>query len=292
MEGRSLVTEPIFSREGVTIVGVLNLTPDSFSDGGRFVGAGVGVHLESAVAAARELVEAGAAIVDIGGESTRPGAEEVPSELEIARTVPVIEALRSRGVNARLSIDTRKSEVAEAAVDAGAVIINDVSGLRWDPALAQVAAARGAALILGHMRETPATMQNSPSFDDTLREVVTELQESTEIARQAGVSDAQLAVDPGIGFGKRLADNLQLIAHVGWLREALGLPVLLGPSRKKFLGELTGDPVAERDIATHAACAVAAFAGADAVRVHDVAGARRAVAVGRALRDARRKEIS
>jgi dihydropteroate synthase len=166
-------------------------------------------------------------------------------------------------------------------------VINDVSGLRHDPELAAVAARSGATLILGHLRGEPATMQVNPHFDDVLREVGDELAASVELARAAGVPLERLAVDPGLGFGKRLGDNLALLAGLGSLRRRLALPLLVGPSRKAFLGALTGDAVAERDRATLAACAVAAFVGADAVRVHDVAGAARAVAVGRALRDAR-----
>jgi dihydropteroate synthase len=192
-----------------------------------------------------------------------------------------------------VSVDTRKAAVAEEAIAAGAGAVNDVSGGRFDPELLEVVASHpGTHLILGHMRGTPATMQNAPHFDDVLLEVATELESSLDDARRAGVREEGLAIDPGIGFGKGLSDNLELIAHAGWLRERLGRPVLVGPSRKSFLGRITGDPVDEREVATQAACAVAAFAGADGVRVHDAGSARRAVAVGRALRDARRKELS
>ncbi|MDP7571201.1 MAG: dihydropteroate synthase, partial [Myxococcota bacterium] len=173
-----------------------------------------------------------------------------------------------------------------AALDAGASIVNDVSGLAHDPGLAGLAAQRGVSLVLGHLRGTPETMQDAPTFADVLAEVAGELEESAGKARAAGVPDAQICVDPGIGFGKNLEQNLKLLAGAGELRRRIGLPVLVGPSRKSFLGALTGDPVHERDAATDAACAVAAFVGADAVRVHAVAGARRAVAVGRALRGA------
>jgi len=276
----------IFPASGVTIVGILNATPDSFSDGGRFVSGEAQLDLEAALDAAAALVRAGAGVLDVGGESTRPGSRGVSPEIEIARTAPLIEAVAKR-LPVPLSIDTRKSEVAQAALDAGATLINDVSGLRFDPALAGLAARRGAGLILGHLRGEPATMQERVHFDDVLREVGDELAQSVAAARAAGVPGERLAVDPGLGFGKRLEDNLRLLAGLGALRERLGLPLLVGPSRKAFLGALTGDAVAERDRATLAACAVAAFVGADAVRVHDVAGAARAVAVGRALRDAR-----
>ena len=277
-----------FPPDRVTIVGVLNLTPDSFSDGGRLVGDDGAPDVAAALAAGRALVAAGAELLDVGGESTRPGAREVPAALEIARTCAVIEAL-AKELPAPLSIDTRKAAVAEAALAAGARVVNDVSGLRRDPALAKLVARAGATLILGHLRGEPATMQEHPHFGDALREVAEELEVSVAAARNAGVAEDRLAVDPGLGFGKRHEDNLALLANLGWLRRRLGLPLLVGPSRKSFLGALTGDPIEERDRATLAACAIAAFAGADAVRVHDAGGARRAVQVGRALRDARRE---
>jgi len=284
----------IFPPQRVTIVGVLNLTPDSFSDGGRFVsgaasaagGAGVRLDCDAAVEAARALVDAGADVVDVGGESTRPGAGSVPAGVEIARTCPVIEAL-TKQLRVPISIDTRKAEVAEAALDAGATVVNDVSGLGHDPRLAGVAARARATLVLGHLRGEPATMQREISFADVVDEVAEELARCVDRARDAGVPRSRLVVDPGIGFGKDLAGNLALLANVDRLRGRLGLPVLVGPSRKSFLGVLTDDPVSARDTATHAACAVAIFAGADAIRVHDVAGARRVVAVARALREAR-----
>ncbi len=279
----------IFPPRRVTIVGVLNLTPDSFSDGGRFVDGAERLDLEAAVEAGRALVEAGADVLDVGGESTRPGSATVPALREIARTRPVIEALAKR-LSAPLSIDTRKAEVAEAALDAGARLVNDVSGLSAGPALAEVAARAGAHLVLGHLRGEPATMQRDIAFDDVLAEVGDELAGSVERARDAGVPRARLAVDPGIGFGKDLAQNLTLLANLGALRRRLGLPVLVGVSRKSFLGRLTGDPTGERDGASHAAEAVAIFAGADAIRVHDVAGAKRAARVALALREARRDE--
>jgi len=277
----------IFPQERATIVGVLNLTPDSFSDGGRFVRAGADLDLEAAVAEAEMLVASGAGILDVGGESTRPGAEEVPVDVEIARTRPLIEALAKR-ISVPLSIDTRKAAVAEAALEAGAAVVNDISGLRFDPMLADVTARAGAAIILGHLRGDPAAMQRTVQFQDVVAEVAVELRASAEQALEAGIPAVRIGVDPGIGFGKRLAHNLDLIANVGRIRESVGLPVLVGPSRKSFLGELTGDPVDRRVEATFAASAVAIFAGADAIRVHDVEGARRMATVARALRDARR----
>ena len=173
-----------------------------------------------------------------------------------------------------------------AALDAGASVVNDVSGLAHDPDLADLAARRGATLVLGHLRGTPETMQDAPVFADVLAEVAAELGASAAKARAAGVPDARICIDPGLGFGKNLEHNLRLLAHAGELRRQLGLPVLVGPSRKSFLGALPGAPGPARDAATAAACAVAAFVGVDAVRVHEVSGARRAVAVGRALRGA------
>jgi dihydropteroate synthase len=283
--------ESIFPRDRVTIVGVLNVTPDSFSDGGRFVNPRQQVDLAAAVSAAEALVAAGAHVVDVGGESTRPGAAEVPIDVEIERTCPVIEALEQR-VEVPISIDTRKAEVARAALTAGARIVNDISGLRRDASIAELCADTEATLILGHMRGIPENMQVAPHYEDVLLEVARELAHSVDLALAAGVAREQLVIDPGIGFGKRLEDNLRLIAHAGWLRQQLDLPVLIGHSRKSFLGKITGDRVDERQVATDAASGVAAFAGADALRVHDAASALQAAAVGRALREARKKELS
>ena len=286
-----MIASMIFPRERVTVVGVLNATPDSFSDGGRLIDDMGAVDVDAAVAVAARMVEAGAEMIDVGGESTRPGAMETSLAIEIDRTAPVVEALAKRFA-VEISIDTRKAAVAEAALDAGARVVNDISGLGFDAALAGITSAAGASLIVGHLRGTPETMQQNPHFDDVLGEVATELGASLAAARAAGIPDERLAVDPGIGFGKRLEDNLALLANVGSLGKALGLPVLVGPSRKQFLGSLTGDPIECRDGATAAACAVAIFAGADAVRVHDVAGAVRAAAVASALRDARGEAIA
>ena len=276
---------PIFPRERVTVVGVLNVTPDSFSDGGRFA-AGDRIEVDAVVEEALRMQRAGAHVLDVGGESTRPGAAEVPVDIEVARVVPILEAL-SKACELPLSIDTRKGAVARAALAAGASIVNDVSGGCFDPALLEIVAEQGAWLVLGHLRGTPETMQDAPQFHDVLAEVAGELAASVARAEAAGVVPAQIVVDPGIGFGKRQQDNLALLANAGWLAERLGKPVLVGPSRKAFLGRLTGDRFDERDVATAAACAVAVFAGAHAIRVHDVGAGVRAAQVGAALRGAR-----
>jgi dihydropteroate synthase len=284
-----LSASELFPRTRVTLLGVLNLTPDSFSDGGRLL-SGSRPNLQAAVDAADKLLVAGVHVLDVGGESTRPGAAEVPAELEIERTAPVIDAL-ARRFAAPISIDTRKAAVAEAALAAGAGIVNDVSGLRRDPALARVAAKANAVALLGHLRGEPADMQREIQFEDVVREVARELGESLSLARAAGVASDRLAADPGIGFGKHLEHNLALLAHAGWLREQLGVPLVVGPSRKAFFGALTGWPVDARDVATAAACAVAIFAGADAIRVHDAEAGATAARIGQAMRAARRPEL-
>ena len=283
----------IFSRERVTIVGVLNVTPDSFSDGGRFVGSperhddGEPVDLDAVLRTADAMARAGVDILDVGGESTRPGARAVAADAEIRRTAPVVAALAKR-FELPVSIDTRKAKVAEAALDAGARIVNDVSGGAYDPELFSLVAERDAFIVIGHLRGEPEGMQRGIHFDDVVGEVADELRAAADRAIAAGVARERIAIDPGIGFGKRLAENLDLIANVAELRERTGFPVWIGLSRKSFLGELTGDPTPERDLASHVAGGIAAFCGADALRVHDVPGAARAVKVGQALRAARR----
>jgi dihydropteroate synthase len=277
----------LFSRAEVTILGVLNVTPDSFSDGGRFLcGGEESVDREAAVAAGEELARCGAHVLDVGGESTRPGAAAVSAEREIARTVPIIEALAKK-LPTPISIDTQKAEVAEAALEAGARVVNDVSGLRSDPLLAKVVAEHDAWLILGHMRGTPRTMMDAPRFEDVLAEVGDELEASVRCAEGAGVMREKIVVDPGLGFGKSAEDTLRLLAHVDVFRARFDLPVLIGASRKSFLGAVTGASVEAREVASTAANAIGIFAGADAVRVHDVGAAVQAVAVAKALRDAR-----
>jgi dihydropteroate synthase len=257
-------------------VGVLNCTPDSFSDGGRFAS------VEDAVAAGVAMVEAGADWIDVGGESTRPGAEAVPEEIECERVVPVVEGLRRRLPSAiRISIDTYKAGTARAALTAGARVVNDVSGGRLDPAILGAAAAAEAAIVLGHLRGAPATMMVDVGFADVVAEVAAELGERIVAAR--GVGCREIWVDPGIGFGKRIEHNLALLRELPALRAKLGVPVMVGVSRKAFIGALTGKPPAERGFGTAAALTVAVIGGAAAVRVHDVDAARDVVKVARAL---------
>jgi dihydropteroate synthase len=259
------------------VMGVLNVTPDSFSDGGRFLAAG------EALAQARRMVAEGAAVIDVGAESTRPGSARVPAAEQIERLRPILPELSRLG--AIVSIDTTRAEVAEFALDAGAAIVNDVSAGRDDPALLPLVARRGAVVILMHMLGEPATMQQNPVYQDVVGEVREFLAERLAAAQRAGVPRERCIVDPGIGFGKRLEHNLALLSGIGRLAE-LGRPVMVGPSRKRFLGELTGvqDP-AGRTAGTIAACLEAWRAGATLFRVHDVAPVVQALAVARAIRD-------
>ena len=256
------------------IMGIVNVTPDSFSDGGRDV--------STAIAHGAQLVREGAQILDIGGESTRPGASEVPVDEELRRVIPVIEGLRGLGVP--LSIDTRKHEVARRAIVAGASIVNDVSGLR-DDAMIEVVAETGAIACVMHMRGTPQTMQVDTHYDDLIAEVLDGLELALQRAERRGVPRARLWVDPGVGFGKDLQGNLELLRRANDFR-LLGCEVLFGVSRKKFLGTISGhaDPVA-RDGASAAVAAILARDGAvDVIRVHDVRGTRDAIAVGNSFR--------
>jgi dihydropteroate synthase len=245
------------------IMGVINVTPDSFSDGGSFGDD------DSAVAHGLRLVEEGAEILDIGGESTRPGSEAVPVDEELRRVIPVIEKLAGR-TSVALSIDTSKAEVARAALEAGAEIINDVTALGGDDAMAGVAAASGAGVVLMHMRGTPRTMQKDPHYDDVVREVAEFLGERLAAARAAGINGDRLAIDPGIGFGKTVEHNLQLIAALGTFAE-LACPVVLGVSRKSFLATAAGCPeIADRDAPTVALTSLGRELGARIFRVHAV----------------------
>jgi dihydropteroate synthase len=260
-------------------MGIVNVTPDSFADGGRFCDPA------AAREHARALVDAGADFLDVGAESTRPGARPVSADEEQARLLPVLERLLAE-VPCPISVDTAKPEVAEAALVRGAHLVNDVTGLAGGSALAAVCARHGAGLVLVHMQGTPATMQQAPHYDDLLGEVRGVLAAAVASAEAAGVAPDAICVDPGLGFGKTVAHNLTLLRRLDVLAR-LGKPVLVGPSRKSFIGALLGGlPPAERLEGTLAACAAAVSGGAHILRVHDVAAVRRAVTVAEAIRDA------
>jgi dihydropteroate synthase len=245
-------------------MGVVNVTPDSFSDGGRFF------DCDAAIRHGLELEAEGAAILDIGGESTRPGADPVGASEELRRVLPVIEGLIAAGAKAEISIDTSKAEVADRALRAGATIVNDVTALRADPEMAPVVAAEGAALCLMHMLGDPRTMQDDPRYDDVVAEVSAFLQERMAVAVAAGVPVDRIVLDPGIGFGKTVAHNLELLRRLDEF-VAVGRPVLIGTSRKSFLGRLTGRDVEHRLAATIATNVIGYIHGASIFRVHEVA---------------------
>jgi len=255
---------------------VLNVTPDSFSDGGRYAAR------DAAVEHGLRLAAEGADLLDVGGESTRPGSVPVPPDEELARTLPVVRELVLRA-RIPVSIDTTKAEVARAAIDAGAEVVNDVSGLRRDPALAAAVARSDAALCLMHSRGTPQDMQQRAAYGDLLGEVHDELLEALRRGLEAGVAEERIALDPGLGFAKTADHNWLLLRRLRELTQ-LGRPLLVGASRKSFLGKLSGKPAAERLSASVAAAAVAALHGASLVRVHDVAATREALAVVDAVR--------
>ncbi len=244
------------------LMGVVNVTPDSFSDGGRYLDA------EAAVTHAIQLVEEGADLLDIGAESTRPGADPVDEAEELRRAIPVVTAV-ARAVTVPISIDTSKASVAQAALDAGAVLVNDVTALRGDPAMAEVIARTGAGIVLMHMQGTPRTMQQVPYYEDVIGEVAAFFEERIRFATTHGIGQRQIVLDPGIGFGKLLVHNLTLLARLHRFA-CFGCPLLVGVSRKTFLGQLVDRPVQERQWATAAAVAMAVERGAGILRVHDV----------------------
>jgi len=256
------------------LMGVVNVTPDSFSDGGLYLDPA------AAVAHGRELAEAGAEILDVGGESTRPGAEPVGEDEELRRVVPVIQGLSNSGC--RISVDTSKAPVAAAALDAGAEIVNDVTALRGDPEMASLCAERGATVVLMHMLGDPRTMQEDPRYDDVVADVRAFLAERLEAAVAAGVDEGRVWLDPGIGFGKTAAHNMELLRRLGELRE-LGRPLVVGTSRKSFIGKVDGSPADRRLGGTIASSVLAAAAGADVLRVHDVDEMRQALTVATAI---------
>jgi dihydropteroate synthase len=244
------------------VMGVVNVTPDSFSDGGRYLDA------RAAIDHGLELLREGADLLDVGGESTRPGAESVSAEEELARVEPVVAALAADG--ARVSIDTTKAAVARAAIAAGATYVNDVSALRFDPELAGVVADAGVDCCLMHMRGEPRTMQHDPRYDDVVSDVKAHLEERLAFAVGSGIAEERVHLDPGIGFGKTLEHNLELLRRLDEI-VAIGRPVVIGTSRKSFLGKLTGREVDERVPATVATNVLALERGARVFRVHDVA---------------------
>ena len=245
-----------------SIMGVVNVTPDSFSDGGRYLAA------DDALAQGLALVREGAAIVDVGGESTRPGSDPVAADEESRRVLPVVEALADR-VGVPISVDTMKAEVARRALGAGAALINDVSALRADPAMVEVVAELGAPVCLMHMQGAPKTMQEDPHYDDVVDDVLQFLEERMAFALARGVAEDQLLLDPGIGFGKTVEHNLTLLRHLDRF-VALGRPVVLGTSRKRFLGAILGSEPGERVIGTVATTVIGLLGGAHVFRVHDV----------------------
>lgn len=264
------------------VVGILNVTPDSFSDGGQFFS------LDRAIAHAEQMIDEGADIIDVGGESTRPGSEFVSEQQEIDRVIPVIERLSSN-ISIPISIDTTKSSVARAALEAGAEIVNDISGLRFDPTIADEAARAKAGLVLMHSRGTPKTMQQLPPIDDIMREVIGGLKQSVAIAEERGVAREQLAIDPGLGFGMSGAQNVEVIAKLDQIHRAFpDLPLMIGPSRKSFIGKLLDGAAADQRLhGTIASVTASVMNGANIVRVHDVKAAVEAVRVADAIKFSR-----
>lgn len=264
------------------LLGIVNVTPDSFSDGGRYFDS------EVAVAHAVQLVEEGADMLDIGAESTRPGAVPVEATEERRRLIPVVRAI-AKAVAVPISIDTSKASVAKAAINEGAVIVNDVTGLRGDPAMVDLIAQTGAGIVLMHMQGTPQTMQQAPEYQDVVEDVAAFLSERAQYAIGRGIAQSQIIIDPGIGFGKVLVQNLDLLGQLSRFIQ-LGYPLLIGPSRKSFIGQLTGQPVEDRAWGTAAAVAIAVEQGAHILRVHDVRAMRDVVEVAAAI--TRRKKSS
>ena len=258
------------------LMGALNVTPDSFSDGGLFF------DKDKAISHGLRMVEEGADIIDVGGESTRPGSKPIAIEEELRRVIPVIESL-SKEVDVPISIDTYKSAVAQRAIEAGAQIINDISGLHFDPDLAQVAAKQDVPLVLMHIRGIPETMQKNVHYDSLFSEILQYLKDSIKMAESAGLDPSQIIIDPGIGFGKTLGDNLSIIKNLSEFR-ILGKPILLGTSRKTFIGKILNVGVTDRLEGTLSSIAIGVLNGAHMIRSHDVSQAKRAIAVADAIR--------
>jgi len=266
------------------IMGILNVTPDSFSDGGLYL------NKNKAVKRGLELAEEGADIIDIGGESTRPGSNSISTEEELKRIIPVLSDLREK-TDALISVDTTKSEVARAALDHGADIINDISALRFDPQMPLLAVNRDVPVVLMHMKGTPKTMQANPSYEDLLAEVKFFFKERLETAKTLGIKREKIIIDPGIGFGKRHNDNLLLINNLRALEE-FERPIMIGISRKSFIGKILNLPVLERIEGTIASAVLSIIHGAHILRVHDVAPIKRAVLVAEAILEENRNPDS
>lgn len=244
------------------LMGILNCTPDSFSDGGRYISP------DDALLHAADMVASGADIIDIGGESTRPGARPVTADQEIERVVPVIEKLK-RSLDIPISIDTNKASVAQTALESGASMVNDITGLKGDPDMAKVVAAFGVPVIAMHIKGRPQTMQNAPCYKDLISEIIDSLRESIDIARFNGIAEDMVIIDPGIGFGKTLEHNLRIIREL-YRFKTLGRPIMVGPSRKSFIGQVLNREVEGRLMGTAASIALAIANGASIVRVHDI----------------------
>ena len=253
------------------IMGILNMTPDSFSDGGQFKS-----H-NKAIDHALKMVEEGANIIDIGGESTRPGAEAVQLEEELSRTIPIIEAIRLKS-DCLISIDTYKSKVATAALAAGADMVNDISGLTFDHNMASLVAERNVPVIIMHIKGKPGDMQKNPNYDNLIKEIKAFFEIQIAIAKKAGIDSGNIILDPGIGFGKRLEDNFEIIRELGQI-STMGYPVLLGPSRKSFIGFTLDLPIEERIEGTLASITAGVINGARIVRVHDIRATRRTLTI-------------
>ena len=257
------------------VMGILNITPDSFSGDGVCQDAG------RAIETAQRLLAEGADIIDVGGESTRPGAEPVSLEEEIKRTIPVIERL-AKETRVAISIDTKKAEVARRALDSGATIVNDISGLDSDKGMRDVAARYNAGVVIMHMKGSPRTMQQNPVYTNLIEEIIERLSLLVKEAKQAGIREENIIIDPGIGFGKTFEHNLEILNNLSRFK-ALGKPVLVGPSRKSFIGNILGAEPKERLFGTLAAAAIAVENGADIIRAHDVSAIKQAVMVADAI---------
>ncbi|MBF0338301.1 MAG: dihydropteroate synthase [Nitrospirae bacterium] len=254
---------PLFDLNRVCVMGILNVTPDSFSDGGKFL------DKTRAVQRAVDMVAEGADIIDVGGISTRPGSEAVDVEEELRRVLPVVEALSGK-IDVPVSVDTYRAVVAEAALSAGAGIINDISAMQFDPEMAAVVAKSGAGIVLMHIKGTPKDMQLNPVYGDVVEEVYAYLRQRSDAAQQAGIAASRIIIDPGLGFGKTLEHNLSLINNLGRFKD-LGHPILIGPSRKAFVGHITNVATpGDRLMGSAAAVAISVYNGASIVRVHDV----------------------